>query len=98
MVPGVQFIVNQIGVRVITPAQLRAARALLGISQLELAALAGVGSSTVKRIEASPTGIRGTALSLVKLQRALEAAGVRFLFEDEKAGVGVRLSGSSTVC
>jgi hypothetical protein len=47
--------------------------------------------STVKRIELSE-GITGSARTLVKLQTALEKAGVEFIAADETKGPGVRLS------
>lgn len=75
----------------IYPEQIRAARALLGLNQTQLAALADVGVATVKRIEVAAGEIRGTAQTIWKLQRALEQAGVRFIDADESAGLGVRL-------
>ena len=42
----------------ISAAQLRAARALLGLDQRTLAALAGVSVPTVQRMEASPGHVR----------------------------------------
>jgi transcriptional regulator with XRE-family HTH domain len=70
--------------------QIRAARALLGLGQLELSELADVGISTVKRIELS-VEITGSARTLWKLQTALERAGVEFIPADEHKGPGVRL-------
>ena len=55
-------------------AQIRAARALLGISQRELSKIAEVAISTVKRIELSAE-ITGAAQTLWKIQTALEKAG-----------------------
>ena len=75
----------------ITAGQLRAARGLLGWSQADLAENAGIGLSTVKRMEASDGPIRGIADSIWKVQRALEAAGISFFEEQEKA-VGVKLN------
>ena len=74
----------------IDPRQIRAARALLGMGQLELSELADVGISTVKRIELA-TGISGAARTLWKIQTALEKAGVEFILADELKGSGVRL-------
>ena len=74
----------------IEAAQIRAARALLGLGQLELSKLADVGISTVKRIELSRE-ITGSARTLWKLQTALEKAGVEFIPADEHKGPGVRL-------
>jgi predicted transcriptional regulator len=75
---------------VIVPAQIRAARALLGMSQWRLAELADVGAATIKRIEAAPE-IRGSADTFWKIQKALESAGVEFISADETKGPGVRL-------
>ena len=71
-------------------AQIKAARALLRLSQLELSELAGVGINTVKRIELSDE-ITGSALTLWKIQAALEAAGVEFIPADDEKGPGLRL-------
>ena len=71
-------------------AQIRAARALLGIGQRELSEIAEVAVSTVKRIEVAGE-ITGSALTLWKLQTALENAGVVFIPADHAGGPGVRL-------
>ena len=73
----------------IMAAQIRAARALLGLSQRELAVLAEIGLATVKRIEASPD-IRGAADTFWKIQTALEKAGVEFIATEAGRGPGVR--------
>lgn len=78
----------------ITAAQLKAARALLGIDQRTLAQAAGLSLPTVQRMEASKGTIRGTVDSLVKLVGALEAAGVELIAEGAPStggGRGVRL-------
>ena len=62
----------------ISAAQVKAARALLGLSQSELAEKTGLGIATVKRLELS-TELRGAATTLWKVQTALEEAGVEFL-------------------
>ena len=74
----------------IEAAQIKAARALLGISQLALSELAGVGINTVKRIELAEE-ITGSARTLWKIQTALEAAGVEFIPADDEKGSGLRL-------
>jgi transcriptional regulator with XRE-family HTH domain len=51
----------------ITAAQLRAARALLGIDQRELAAQCGLSVPTIQRMEASEGVIRGNVDSLMKV-------------------------------
>jgi transcriptional regulator with XRE-family HTH domain len=75
---------------VIVPAQIRAARALLGLGQLQLSELADLGITTVKRIELSE-GPSGSVRTLLKIQAALEKAGVEFIPGDESKGPGVRL-------
>ena len=74
----------------ILPSQIRAARALLSLGQGELSELASIGVATVKRIEATPE-IRGSAVSLWKIQKALEAAGIEFIPAEGGKGPGVRL-------
>src|SRR3979409_940487 len=72
----------------ITIEQLRAARGLLGWSQSQLAARAGLSLPTVKRVEAG-TGPRVSDEARAKLQRALEAAGIEFI-DENGGGSGVR--------
>jgi transcriptional regulator with XRE-family HTH domain len=78
----------------ISSAQLRAARALLGIDQRKLAALSGLSLPTIQRMEASEGVIRGNVDSLMKLVGALEAAGIELIAENASSiggGRGVRL-------
>ena len=58
----------------ITAAQLRAARALLGMDQRALADACGLSVPTIQRMEASEGVIRGNVDSLMKLIGALDAA------------------------
>jgi transcriptional regulator with XRE-family HTH domain len=74
----------------INSAQIKAARALLGINQMDLSKMASLSIATVKRIEAAPK-VRGAAETLLKLQTALEKAGVVFIPADQAGGSGVRL-------
>jgi len=79
----------------ITAAQLRAARALVGMDQRALAAASGLSMTTIQRMEASEGVIRGNVDSLMKLIAALEAAGVELINEgavSEKGGRGIRLT------
>jgi len=78
----------------ISAAQMRAARALLGIDQRQLADLAGVSVPTIQRMEASDGQVRGNVDSLVKVIEALQQAGVDLIAEgsaSEGGGRGVRL-------
>ena len=73
---------------------MRAARALLGIDQRQLAGLAGVSLPTIQRMEASEGVIRGNVDSLMKLVQALNAAGVELIGNNaasSSGGRGVRL-------
>jgi transcriptional regulator with XRE-family HTH domain len=82
----------------ITAPQLRAARALLGIDQRQLAGLAGLSVPTIQRMEASDGVIRGNVDSLMKLIAALELAGIELIQEgavSQSAGRGVRLKAAT---
>ena len=70
-------------------AQIRAARALLGIRQEELAKSAKIGLATIQRIEQTPGVVQANFSTVMKIQTALERAGVRFLDEPETVGVTV---------
>ena len=81
--------------RVITAAQMRAARAILGIDQRALAALSGLSLPTIQRMEASDGVVRGNVDSLMKLVGALQEAGIELIAEgatSSQGGRGVRLS------
>jgi transcriptional regulator with XRE-family HTH domain len=78
----------------ITSQQMRAARALLGIDQRQLAELAGLSLPTIQRMEASDGQVRGVIDTLVKVISALEQAGIELIGEHAPsvgAGRGVRL-------
>ena len=78
----------------ITAAQLRAARALVGMDQRTLAEAAGLSVPTIQRMEASDGVIRGNVDSLMKLIAALDVAGVMLIADNaasESGGRGVRL-------
>jgi transcriptional regulator with XRE-family HTH domain len=78
----------------LTPNQLRAARALLGVDQRTLAELAGVSLPTIQRMEASEGYVRGVVDTLTKVVAALEREGVELIGENSVssgAGRGVRL-------
>jgi transcriptional regulator with XRE-family HTH domain len=87
------------GSAMITAAQLRAARALLGIDQRQLAALSGLSVPTIQRMEASDGVIRGNVDSLMKLISALDGAGLELIDEGKASrggGRGVRLKALPT--
>nr|WP_255616884.1 helix-turn-helix transcriptional regulator [Aurantimonas sp. VKM B-3413] len=73
---------------------MRAARALLGIDQRALAALAGVSLPTIQRMEASEGTVRGVVDTLEKVVSALNAAGIELIADNAPShatGRGVRL-------
>jgi transcriptional regulator with XRE-family HTH domain len=78
----------------LTAAQMRAARALVGMEQRALAQASGVSLPTIQRMEASQGVVRGVIESLMKVMVALEAAGIEFINEgatSSNGGRGVRL-------
>jgi transcriptional regulator with XRE-family HTH domain len=76
----------------LTPAQLRAARALAGWTREELAEASGVFANTIRNFE---HGVSDPKLStLHKWRRALESVGVEFIDPVEDKGPGVRLKSS----
>lgn len=70
--------------------QVKAARALLGWSQADLAERSGVSSPTIKRLEAVDGPIGGRLDTADAMRSALEAAGIEFIAENG-GGPGVRL-------
>jgi predicted transcriptional regulator len=77
--------INQISGR-----QIAAARALLGIGQVELADNANISAPTLRRMEASVGAVAGTTNNVAAVRRALESAGVIFIDQNGN-GPGVRL-------
>jgi len=78
----------------ISAAQMRAARALLGIDQRTLAQLAGVSLPTIQRMEASDGTVRGVVDTLMKVIEALDTAGIELIGNEQPSqgrGRGVRL-------
>ena len=78
----------------ITAAQMRAARALIGIDQQTLADRAGVSLPTIQRMEASDGTVRGVIDTLTKVVGALDKAGIELIGEGAASlggGRGVRL-------
>ena len=72
----------------ITPRQIRAARALLGWSQQQLADKAIISLNAVARLEKGKVDSRLSTLTAI--QKALTKAGIEFLAADAK-GEGLRL-------
>jgi transcriptional regulator with XRE-family HTH domain len=70
-----------------TPGQCRAARALLDLTQSELARAAELGLSTVVDFERQRRSVSGEAIEAIR--RALEQGGIEFL--DGDGGPGLRL-------
>ncbi len=78
----------------ISAAQMRAARAMLGIDQRTLAQMAGVSLPTIQRMESSQGNVRGVVSTLTKIVDALDAAGIELIGNDQPSqgrGRGVRL-------
>ena len=72
----------------ISPAQCRAGRALLEITQTQLAASAGLGLSTVVDFEKERRQVAPESVEAIR--RALVRAGVEFI-DENGGGPGVRL-------
>ena len=79
---------NQIIIK-ISSAQMRAARALLRWTALDLAKASRVGVATIRRVEVVDGPIPVTAANEAALRSALEAAGIEFI-DENGGGVGVR--------
>ena len=73
----------------ITSGQIKAARALVGMTATRLAELSGVAYTTVVRMESSDGIPSGQVKTLDALQKALEEAGIEFIGSPE-SGAGVR--------
>ena len=73
----------------LTPAQLRGARAMIGWSRERLAEETGVPNRTLEKFETGNGDLRLQAASRVR--RTLEKAGLVFLDPDQELGPGVRM-------
>jgi len=73
----------------LTPAQLRAARSILGWTRQDLAKKSGVPAVTIRGFES--LGADSKLSTIHKMRRALEAGGVIFLDPTQLEGPGVRL-------
>ena len=74
----------------LSSSQLRAARALLRWSALDLAKASKVGVATIRRVEVVEGEIPVTLVNEAALRQALESAGVEFI-DENGGGAGVRL-------
>ena len=74
----------------LTTRQIKAARALLGWSQADLAEASGVSEPTVARLESAEGELGGRELTTGKIRAAIEAAGIEFI-DENGGGPGVRL-------
>jgi predicted transcriptional regulator len=77
----------------ITAAQMRASRALLGIDQRQLAEMSGVSLPTIQRMEASEGTVRGVVDTLMKVIEAFDRAGIELISDNavsREGGRGVR--------
>ncbi|MBT5455959.1 MAG: helix-turn-helix transcriptional regulator [Rhodospirillaceae bacterium] len=74
------------------PDQCRGARGLLRWTQPRLADESGIGLSTLNRYEMESRPPKEQVVK--RLQAALEQAGIEFISENAKGGVGVRLKKS----
>jgi transcriptional regulator with XRE-family HTH domain len=73
-------------------AQLRAARALLGWRQEQIAQAAKISVATIRRMESQEGPLMGYVSTLLKIHGAFEQAGIQFIDEDEIGGFGVRMA------
>jgi transcriptional regulator with XRE-family HTH domain len=74
----------------VTGNQLKAARALAGVDQQQLADFAGVNVNTIRNMEARGAApITSSAVTVHTVQRALETLGIEFLNHERP---GVRLT------
>ncbi len=70
---------------------MRAARGLIAWSQSRLAEASGLAVSTIKRMEGTDSTLKSSVENVLKVQQALEHAGVIFINQNEEGGPGVRL-------
>ena len=73
----------------ITSGQIKAARAMLGLTVAEMAKLAGIGFTTMVRLESSDGVPAGNVKTLTSVKSAIEKAGIEFIGTVD-SGAGVR--------
>jgi transcriptional regulator with XRE-family HTH domain len=74
----------------VTTRQIKAARALLGWSQADLAQKSGISEPTVARLESMDGELGGRQVTAQKIRAAIEVAGVEFI-DENGGGPGVRI-------
>jgi predicted transcriptional regulator len=74
----------------ISASQIRAARSLLGWTQQQLANKALISLNAVARLEQEKGDARVS--TVLRVRRALEEGGIRFLFTTDSEGIGVRIN------
>jgi transcriptional regulator with XRE-family HTH domain len=74
----------------ITTRQVKAARALLGWSQADLARRSGISAPTIARLESAEGELGGREGTVEKIKKAIVSAGIEFISENG-GGPGVRL-------
>lgn len=84
------------GVEMLSSHQIRAGRSLVRWSSRVLAEQAGVNISTIQRMENTDGEVRGNVATLLRVQHALEAAGVEFIGTVNRPGVQLHLRGIKT--
>lgn len=76
----------------LTAQQVRAARALLGWKQEELAQKARIGLATIQRLERGSGPLMAHVSTAVKIEACLKDAGILFIDTEGPVGEGVRLA------
>src|SRR5437879_5622931 len=80
--------------RLITIRQIKAARALLGWSQSDLAHKSAVSEPTIARLESADGNLGGREETGEKIRAAIEKGGIEFI-DENGGGAGVRLRKAS---
>jgi transcriptional regulator with XRE-family HTH domain len=86
---SIEFLSNR-RAKLVTTRQVKAARALLGWSQADLADHSGISEPTVARLESMDGELGGREETAEKIRHAIVTAGVEFI-DENGGGAGVRL-------
>jgi hypothetical protein len=81
---------SRIMLKMLHAGQIRAARALLAWRQEDLSKASNVGLATIQRIEQAGGIAMANMSTLLRLQQALENAGIHFIDTEPSGGFGVR--------